>query len=186
MIAGILSILGSSAVGSLLGGIFAFLNRKADMEMKKLELAHEVARWTQDLQLRDKDIQYAREEAAGKKEVAIVEADGAIETARMQAIATSFEAEKISADELKAAGKWRWLLILTSILNRVIRPLITLLLAGTAIYINMMLVGRLTDSWSTLTAAQQYDAALQAFSWITGQAAAVLGYWFVSRGTPSK
>lgn len=183
MIAGILSILGSSAVGSLLGGIFAFLNRKADLDMKKLDLAHEVSKWAHDLAIRDKDIAYAREEAAGKKEVAIIEADSAIEAARMKTLASAYEADRISADELKAAGKWSWMLVWVGVMIKAVRPVITIFLAGTAIYINMLLVGKLTESWSELTQLQQYDAALQAFSWVTGQAAAVLAYWFVSRGS---
>ena len=33
-----------------------------------------------------------------------------------------------------------------------------------------------------LPTTMQFEAAMQAFAWITGQASAVLGYWFVSRG----
>lgn len=183
MIAGLLSILGSSAVGSLLGGIFALFNRKADMSMKQLELTHETAKWAHELAVKDKDLAYAREEAAGKREVAIIETDGAIESERMKALAISHEADKTSADELKAAGKLAWVLVIVSALTKAIRPITTIFLAGTAIYINLLLVSKLTGNWETLSPSQQYDAALQAFSWLTGQAAAVIGYWFVARGS---
>jgi len=51
-----------------------------------------------------------------------------------------------------------------------------------ALYLNWLLVELLGAGWGTLSKQQQYEAAMQAFAWITGQASAVIGYWFVSRG----
>lgn len=175
MIAGLLSLLGSSAVGSLLGGIFAFLNRKTDVDLKKLEFEH-------DLALRRFDLETAQAEAAGKLQVAVVEADGMVESARMTAIGQSHMADKIDAAEIQAAGKLGWMLVLASALRSFIRPAMTLVLVGAALYLNWVLIERLALTWPTLTPDQQYDAAMQAFAWVTGQASAVLGYWFVSRG----
>lgn len=183
MISAILSLLGSSAVGSILGGIFAFLNRKADLQVKQLELDHERNRWAHDLAVKDKDLAYAAMEAQGRKDVAIVEGEATIEAARFEAIATSHAADLITEGELRAAGKLRWMLVLASALNKWVRPLATVVLATAAIYVNLLLVGKLVDVWPTLDATKQYDAAMQAFAWITGQAGAVLGYWFVSRGS---
>jgi hypothetical protein len=183
MIAALLSILGSSAVGSILGGLFAFLNKKTDMDIKRLDLDHERARWDHDLKLRDKDMDFARLEARGRMDVAVVEGDASIETARMQAIALSQQADKISADEIRAAGSWGWLLVLGTAMRAWIRPVATVVLTGAAIYLNWLLIDKLTAGWAALSVPQQYDAAMQAFAWITGQAAATLSYWFVSRGT---
>jgi hypothetical protein len=183
MIAALLSLLGSSAVGSIIGGIFAFLNKKTDLDVRRLELDHETRRWTHDLALRDKDLDLARLEAQGKLDVAVIEGEATTETARMTAIAASHQADKISADELRAAGKYRWMLVVGSAMRAWIRPTATVVLVAAAIYLNGLLLGKLTDGWSALTPAQQYEAAMQAFAWITGQASAALGYWFVSRGT---
>lgn len=183
MISAILSLLGSSAVGSILGGLFAFMNRKADIEAKRLDLDHERNRWTHELAVKDKDLEYARMEAAGRKDVAIVEGEAVIESARFTAIAASQAADNVGAEELKAAGKMRWLLVLGMAMNRWVRPVATIVLAGAAIYINLLFVGKLVDVWPTLESGKQYEAAMQAFAWITGQAGAVLGYWFVSRGS---
>lgn len=183
MIAGLLSLLGSSAVGSLLGGIFAFLNHRTDLETKKIELAHETDKWAHDLKLRSADLEMAKEEAKARLDVAVVETDGAIETARMAAIAASQVADRVTADDIKAAGKLGWMLVIAAVVNKLIRPIATIALAGTAIYLNLVLVSKMTDNWGALTVAQQYDAVMQATAWITGQAGAVLGYWFVSRGT---
>lgn len=182
MISALLALLGSSTIGSLVGGIFAFLNRKADIDAKRLDLAHEVNRWTHEAVLRDKDLEIARQEAQGRKDVAIIEGDSTVEAARMVAIGAAQAADKISAAEIKAAGAWGWLLVLASALRSFIRPIITVVLVSAAVCLNWVLIGKLTDSWADLSPAQQYDAAMQAFAWITGQASAVLAYWFVSRG----
>jgi hypothetical protein len=183
MISAILSLLGSSAVGSILGGIFAFLNRRADLQAKQMDLVQEQARWAHDLALKDKDLEFAKAEAAGRKDVAIVEGEATIESARFTAIAAANQADRVTAEELVSAGNWRGWLVLVSVLNRLVRPGATVILAAAAIYLNLLLIGMLVDTWQDLSQLQRYDAAMQAFAWITGQAAAALGYWFVARGT---
>lgn len=183
MIAAILSILGSSAFGGILGGIFALLNRKADVASKMLDLEHERAKWGHEIALRSADLEVARAEAAGRKDVAIIEGEATVDAARMAAIAESHAADKVTADEIKAAGKLGWLMVLSSAINKWIRPVATVVLAYAAVHINLLLVHKLTDNWAGLTQIQQYEATMQGLAWITGQAAAALGYWFVARGS---
>ena len=175
MLSAILAILGSSTVGSLIGGIFAFLNKKADIEIKKLDQAHEIL-------MRKEDTELAKVEAEGRLQVAVAEAEGSIESARMTAIGQAHAADNLDAETVKSAGGWAWLLILTDAFRRLIRPSLTLLLVGMALYLNWLLVERLGAGWETLSIDQRYDAAMQAFASLTGQASAVIGYWFVSRG----
>ena len=183
MITAILSILGSSAFGSILGGIFAFLNKKTDLEAKRIDNTQEVSRWAHELATKDKDLEYAKVEAQGRKEVAIVEGDASAEVARFAAIGQSFESDKLDAETLKQAGKWKVWLVFGKALQTWIRPVLTVVLTCAAIYLNMLLIGKLVDVWPTLDKAQQFEMGMQAFAWITGQASAALGYWFVSRGT---
>jgi hypothetical protein len=183
MIAGILSILGSSTIGSLLGGIFAWLNRKADIAAKALELAHEKDKWAHDAAMKAADLEYAKQEAQAKKDVAIIETDGSIEVARMSAIAAAQAADKVDAAEITAAGKLGWLLVIASAVTKLVRPCATVILTTAALYLNYLLIDRLVHNWPALTTTQQYEAAMQAFAWITGQGSAVLGYWFVARGS---
>lgn len=186
MIAALLSLLGSSAVGSLIGGVFAFLNRKADMEAKKMDHDHEQSRWSHELAVKKSDLEIAQAEAQGKLDVAMVEADGQIEAARMDAIAKANEADRITADEIKAAGKLGWVFVLTSAFNKVIRPILTVVLAGAALYLNWLVIDKLTASWSTLTPVQQFETGMQAFAWVTAQSSMAFSYWFVSRGVPKR
>jgi hypothetical protein len=147
MIAALLSLLGSSAVGSLIGGVFAFLNRKTDLDLKRLEFEHSLA-------LRRADLEMVQAEAAGRLQVAVVEAEGAVESARMASIGQTQAADALDAAQIRAAGKWGWLLVISDAVR--------------------------------LTREQQYDAGMQAFAWVTGQASAVVGYWFVSRGSTGR
>ena len=186
MIAALLSLLGSSAVGSLIGGVFAFLNRKTDIDVKRMELAHERERWAHDLAVRESDLAIAREEAKSRLGVAIVEGDATVEAARMGAIAAAQAADKISADEIKAAGKLGWVFVLASAFNKLIRPTLTVLLAFCALYINWLVIDRMTTSWPDMPATQRFEAGMQAFAWVTAQASMAFGYWFVSRGTSGK
>ena len=176
MIAAILSVLGSSAVGSLIGGVFAFLNRRVDLEAKRLDHGHE-------LDLRRADMELAKVESEGRLQVAVVEGDAQVDAARMRAIAAANAADALDAAQIKAAGKvGGMLLVVTDVFRRLIRPVLTVALVWAALWLNWVLIERMGDVWHTLGADQQYDAAMQAFAWVTGQASAVLGYWFVSRG----
>ena len=183
MIASLIALMGSSAVGSLLGGIFALLNRKTDMESKRLELEHETKKWSHDLAIRESDLQIAQAEAQGRKDVAIIEGDAMADSARAAAIGQIAAAEKITASEIKAAGKWGFLLVFASVFNKLIRPMLTVLLAFAALWLNWMVIHRLTDGWAGMTPTQQYEAGMQAFAWVTAQASTAFSYWFVSRGT---
>lgn len=175
MLSAILAILGSSTVGSLIGGIFAFLNKKADIEIKKLDQAHE-------LELRKEDRELAKVEAEGRLQVAVAEAEGSIESARMMAIGQAHQADNLDAETVKSAGSLAWLLILTDAFRRMIRPSLTLLLVGMAVYLNWLLVERLGNDWHSFNQEQRFDATMQGLAWITGQASAAISYWFMSRG----
>ena len=186
MIAAILSLLGSSAIGSLIGGAFAFMNRKADLQMKQIELAHDKDRWAHDLELRKSDLAIANAEASATIQVAVLETEASMETARMTAIAGAQAGDRIDADAIREAGSWGWLLVTVSAFNKLIRPLLTVMLSGAALYVNWIMIDRLTIGWPNLSQVQQFDAGMQAFSWVTAQASVAFAYWFVARGTSGK
>ena len=183
MISAILSLLGSSAVGSLIGGMFAFLNRKADLQLKQIELAHEQNRWTHEQALRKTDLEIAQAEAAGRVQVAVIETDAKIEGGRMQAIGQAQSGDRVSADEIKSAGGMGWLMVLVSAFNRLIRPVLTVMLACASLYVNWMMIDKLVTQWPNLDATKQFEAGMQAFAWVTAQASVAFGYWFVARGS---
>jgi hypothetical protein len=183
ILTGILSLLGSSAVGSIIGGLFAFLNRKTDLESKKLDYLHEQSRWGHEVALRDKDIALAQAEAHGRKEVAIIEAEGEFEAARMQAVGLAQAGDRVSSEEIQAAGKLGWLYVLVGVFNKSIRPLATVIVVGAALYLNLMMLQALIDRWPDLAAPERVKLATEALAWLCGQASIIISYWFVSRGS---
>lgn len=179
----LIAFLGSGAVGSVIGGVFALLNRKADIEAKRLEREHESRLWEHNLREREADLKIAQAEAAGKVEVAIIEGNAAFDTARMGAIAEASRADSVSAAEIKAAGKMGVLFVLVSAFSKAIRPVLTVALIGAALYVNWLLIYRLSSIWELLGQDAQLSTGMQAFSWVTAQASIVISYWFVARGS---
>ena len=174
----ILALLGSSAVGTLLGGALALFNRRADMKAKELDFAQDRARWVHDLALRGKDIELAQLEARARLDVAIVEGDAQVESARMGAIAATEAADSTSAEELRAAGRWRWALVLASAYRKSMRSILTTLVGGAAVWVNLSLA----REFQAGSAALDPELLHQALSWVSAQASMMFAYWFVARG----
>jgi len=178
------AFLGSSGFGSILGGIMGYFNRKVDLEQRRLDLDHERDKWAHDLALRQADLEQVKAEAAGRREVAVVEGEASVEAARMAALAASYEADKLDPDAVKGAGWWGWTLVLSDAFRRFIRPGTTVALLAGTMYVNWLLIDKLTGpTWATLSVDQRHDLGLQAIAWLGAQTAAALSYWFVSRGS---
>lgn len=173
MISGILSILGSSFMGTLLGGVFALMNKREDtkLEIKKLE---------NELALRDKDIELAKVEANGQMFIASENA----EAARFGAIGVTAEADKLDPESLKQAGRLKFIFILAEAYRKIMRPAITTALLLGALWANWIVFTHIQATWVELNSKEQLDLVLQAFGWVTGQASACVAYWMVSRGAP--
>lgn len=185
MITALLTLLSSSAVGSIIGGLFAFLNRRQDLDVKRLELEHERSRWGHEALLRDKDLAIAQAEAEGRARVAVIEGDAAFEVARMGAIAASQASDSVTAEELRQAGRLRWLLVLVSAFRKAIRPVLTVALLAATLYLDLILIRDFVYG-DDLTPAQKFELQAQAWAWVSGQAAVVVSYWFCARGGVSK
>jgi len=181
MIEALLSLLGSSAIGSLIGGVFAWMNRKTDLKAKELDHQLERDKLAHTLAVRGADLEIAKAEAAGRSDVAMIEGDAQIETARFGALAAAHEADKLGADEIKAAGWWGWALVLVEALRRTIRPVATVALTASALVISITLVLALQET--KLDTQQTIDLGKMAMNWVFCQAGACLSYWFVSRPT---
>lgn len=184
----ILELLGSSAVGTVVGGFFAWMNKRNELEAKRLDHAHAEKQWVaqreERVELRRVDLQIAQSEAQGAKDVAIVEGEAQIESARMGALAAAQAADKVTAEELQAAGGWRWVLVLAAGFNKLIRPVATITLTYYAVRLSMVLTERMTGAdWGVFSQQQKFDVGMEAYRWITLQASAALGYWFMNRSS---
>ena len=184
MLTMLLAFLGSSGFGSILGGLMGWLNRKVDLEAKRMDLEHEGRRWAHESAMRQADLEQVKAEAAGRREVAVVEGEASVESARMAAIGAAQAADEIKADLLREAGGWRWLLIVSDAFRRFIRPGATVALLAVHTYIALLFIDRLTGTtWAQMTVDQRHDIGVQLIAWYGSQASTALAYWFVSRGS---
>lgn len=183
LLAGLMSLLGSSAVGTLIGGLFAHFGKKQELEFKKVDLEHETKKWAHDLQVKDKDLEYARVEAAGAERVAFIEGESVIEAARLKTIAEVGKEDAITPEEIAAAGKWRGLLVFASAYRKSMRAVLTTVVGGAAIYVNLYLAWQFKEAWPDLNEAKQVELIIMAVSWLSAQSSMMFGYWFVSRGS---
>lgn len=170
MITAFLTFLGSSAFGSLLGGILGHLNKRLELKhqaaMRREEREHEVL-------MRDRDIALAHAEAEGKAKVAVIEGEGKIETARMEALAAAYASDD---------GPNDWV----DKIRRSVRPVLTYVLVLAALAVNLLMLRMLPEVWPTLDAEHRARMFLEGVGWIGLQAGAALSFWFVSRSSTTK
>lgn len=180
-------LLGSSALGTLIGGVFAYYNKKAEIEAKKVEMTDRANQRAHELSLRQNDLEQIKAEAAGKREVAVVEGDATIEAARMTAIAAANAADRITSEEYKEAGWWKWLLVWSTAFRTWIRPLATVALTTASLFLSYLLITRFLDvGWVRLSPQEQLSMSSMALNWVFAQASASLSYWFISRGSNTR
>lgn len=184
----ILSILGSSGFGALLGSATGLVKQWFDQKNKQLELAHERARWDFDLQAKRIDLDIAKAEAEGNRAVAIVEGSAQVESSAYQALAAAYASDKVSDKAWEVMGKspvGRFFLVGAEFLQRSVRPVLTYALTGTALYLNIWVSQYVSSMWPMLLPDQRLALITQVFSWVFFQASAVVSYWFVNRPTPA-
>lgn len=179
------AILGSGPIGALVGGLLGYFNRRIDLEAKRIDVQLERDRWAHQAAMRQVDLEQTKAEADGMRAVKQIEADGLAEAARLQAIAQAQAADRVPADVFREAGGWgRGVLVLVTALQSIIRPLLTVALIGTALWLNLELLMLLRgQTWARLEPLQQRDLALEALRWTMAQGSMAASYWFVSRGT---
>jgi hypothetical protein len=168
-------------LGSALGGLFAWLKGGQDLKGKQLDQDFELKKFSHELALRDKDIEVAKAEAQGRKDVAVIEGEAHSEAARFNAIADVEKADQVTADEIKAAGGFGWLLVIVDAMRKSVRPTLTYAMVGSALAINFKVLSYFLGDWEGLETHQQYEAGMQAFAWVTTQASGIITYWFMTR-----
>jgi hypothetical protein len=168
MFTALLSFLGGPAIGSLIGAVMGYFNRKLDVDLKKHELEQRRLDREHDAAMRRLDIELAREEAKGKAEVAVIEGSTAIESERMRSLAAAFESDKGPNDWVDRQ-------------RRLVRVVLTYLLTFGAMAVNGALLWRLGMVWDALPDAARHELILNGTLWVLTQASAVIAFWFVSR-----
>lgn len=163
----IAKLLGSNAVGSMIGWVGGLMNRKVDLEAKRLDLADRDKDRAHEQAMRRIDLEVMAAEAASKERVASIEAEGKVQTSAWDALAESYRQEAATP-----AGSF----------SKAIRPLLTLLfgLAGlaqaAAVFWFVFAINR-----TPLNPTQLNQLALYSIEWVFFQGGLVVGWWFANR-----
>ena len=163
MITSILALLTSGTFGSLLGLVGGYLNRKIDLQIKKLDQEHE-------LKLKDKDLEFMKAEYEQKTRVATIETEGAIEVAGYNAMTASYGFAE--PDSTTFVGK----------LSQAVRPLLTFCFFIFACYIYYTISQKI--SISVISGENMEKILITLIEWFLFQAGVCIGWWFANR--PSK
>ena len=167
---GLGKLLGSAGFGTIFGGVMGYFNRKADLELKKLEMADKDRQRTHELAQRDKDAQILAAEWAGREKVAMTEGAAKVEVEQYAALAKSYEFAQPEKGTRMAA------------FSSFVRPFISMA---------YFLVSSTGSAWIlyyafkvkgiTLTVEQWYDIVMFVISWIGFMAGSTIGWWFAMR-----
>jgi len=170
LLAALTPLMASSGFGALLGWLggvanrmLDFKTRKLDIEMRKLDHAHELA-------LRDKDMETMRLEAERDVHVATVEGAATVEQAAYAALAASHAADKASYGIKFVDG-----------VRGLVRPVLTGVLAVSALSITYTLLDMLRTGGPVLSVEQRLGLAVLSVEWVLFQASVCIGWWFANR-----
>lgn len=163
-LAGFLSTSGAGALLGWVGGLanryMDFKTKKLDIEIKKLDHAHE-------LNLRDKDYQALQLEIDGKVEVAHIEGSARVEESANKALAESYGNDRATYG-IKFVDAIRGLL----------RPGITVYFCLIVGFVNYKVWQILSASTGAVLTQDQVYSIIE---WTLFEAAVVIGWWFANR-----
>lgn len=147
-------------MGSLVGLIGGYLNRRLDLEAKKVDHA-------QELKLKDKDLEFMKAEYEQRTKVAEIEGATATEVAGYAAMQASY-----GFANPEGSG-------LVDSLSKIVRPLITLAFFALTAYIFYQLNSKI--SISVMSGESMEKVYLTVIDWVLFQAGITIGWWFANR-----
>ncbi len=170
IILGIIKLLSSAGFGTIFGGVMGLFNRKADLEVKKLDIQEAANQRAHELAMRDKDAAIMAQEFAGRVQVAQVEATAAIEKEAYTALAKSYDfAKPAPGGKMEAFSAF-------------VRPFISLAyFLVTSAGSGWLLYYAFSVRQITLTPEQWYDLVMYVIAWIAFMAGATIGWWYAMR-----
>lgn len=184
-------IFSAATGGGALGLVGGLLRQGLDYFNKRAEIAREVEvlkeRNAHELAMRDKDLALMTAEAAAQLRVVQEQGENAAEVAQINAIATSFAADRASFATGEIASNSPWF-VAVDVVRGLIRPTITLLfdLAMLAIWGVLMWLlwgqlGKLFAIADPNVVKPMMDLLLEITKSIIFLATTATGYWFVAR-----
>lgn len=168
--AGLIKLLSSAGFGTIFGGVMGLFNRRADLDVKKLDLAEAKAQRDHELAMRDKDAVIQAQEWAARTQVAQVEGAAAVESAAYAALSKSYDFAQPEKGTRMAA------------FSSFVRPFISLgyfliSSAGSAFILYYAFVVYQLK----LTPDQLAEIVMFVLTWFAFMAGSTIGWWFAMR-----
>lgn len=170
MLETLLAILGSGTIGSIVGLVGGIINRKIDLQAKKLDHEENQAKRQHEIDKLGAEKEYMLEEAKAKLEIVSVEGEAKIESAGYAAMAESYKfAAPTSADGL------------VDKVSKVVRPAITVFM----VWFVWDLYADINDLMTQLKVVQDTITVVKIWAMIVEfilfQSGVVIGWWFAMR-----
>lgn len=160
MLTTLLALLSSGGVGSLLGLIGGYFNRRLDLEAKKTDQQHDLAKM-------DKDLLYMKAEYEQKTKVAEIEGATAVDVAGYAAMKESYSYANPTGSGFADS------------ISKAVRPIITLSFFLLTCYIFFTLNQKIAISAMSIDSLEKVYMAV--IEWILFQAGISIGWWFANR-----
>lgn len=167
---GLIKLVGSAGFGTIFGGVMGYFNRKADLELRKLEYDDKQKERGYMLAVKDKDAMIMDREWRGRMQVAEIEGATAIEQSAYSALGESYKFAVPEKGTRMAA------------FSSFVRPFLSLgyfvvssVGTGYILYYAFW-VYKITLSQETMT-----ELLMFVIQWFAFMAAATIGWWFAMR-----
>lgn len=166
----IIKLLSSAGFGTIFGGVMGLFNRKADLDVKRLELQDARDQRAHELSMRDKDAAIMAQEWRGRTEVAQIEGAAASEKAGYDALAKSYDfAKPAPGGKMEAFSSF-------------VRPFISLAyFIVTSIGSAWIIYYAFAVKGISLSTEQWYDLVMYVIAWVAFMAGATIGWWYAMR-----
>jgi len=170
ILGGIIKLLGSAGFGTIFGGVMGLFNRKADLDVKRLEREEAKDRMVHELAMRDKDAAIMAQEWAARTKVAEIEGAAKAEVAGFEALAKSYEFAQPEKGTRMAA------------FSSFVRPFISLgYWIITSVGSAWILYYAFYVSQIKLDNAQMAELVMYVISWVAFMGGSTIGWWFAMR-----
>jgi hypothetical protein len=170
MLTFLLSLFSSSGFGALIGWIGGLANRWVDFKTRQLDIELRKLDHQHELDMLNATTEQLKMEWESRAQVASIENEAKIEAAGYAAMGASYVADKATYG-MKSVD---WV-------RGMIRPLLTVIVGGFALYVNYVILEQLVVVWKEVSTAEQIKIALMAVEWVFFQASVVIGWWFANR-----
>lgn len=170
LILGLVKLIGSAGFGTMFGGIMGLFNRKADLDLKRLEREEAKDRMAHELAMRDKDAAIMAQEWIGRERVAVAEGDAMVEREAFSALAKSYDFAKPAPGSRMES------------FSAFMRPfmsggyfIVSTIGCGWIVYFAFAIRGvKFTD-------AQWFDLVMFVLAWFFFMAGSAVGWWYAMR-----